>query len=253
LSDLAGEGLAYLDCASASLSEVASGDGGSVDVAELDDRIAMLRAFGETFSALGEDSSSSDGRRRLVRVCRELAIYLNDDNAKVAESARLWVGVAYRQAGRPGRTLQVLRLALSGPASLRLGLAARLQRCLALGDRGEHVAAVALCTRLARRVEVWFADEDAALQAAALETVRLTRAEMLRRWASSLRSAGQTEEAQAVAAEASRIEAGSGETPGGGGRMLLVETIAGLPKWDDEAASSIAEQAKRPREPDGGA
>ncbi len=248
LSELAGEGLAYLNCASASLSSSSSGGGGSAEVAELEDRIAMLRAFGETFSALGEDPSSSDGRRRLVRVCRDLAIYLNDDNAKVAESARLWVGVAYRQAGRPERTLQVLRLVLSGPASLRLGLAARVQRCLALGDRGEHVAAVALCSRLALRVEVWFADEDAAVQAAALETVRLTRAEMLRGWASSLRSAGQTEEAQAVEAEASRIVEGSG-----GGRLSLVETIAGLPQWDDEASGSIAGQAERRREADGGA
>ncbi|MBN2561821.1 MAG: hypothetical protein JXQ75_12910 [Phycisphaerae bacterium] len=225
------EGLALLNRAAAALGR-AGNDVGDGVIIEMEDRIDLLRAFGEVFSAMGGDGAGATRKNRLIAACNGLAIYLDDENAKLVASAKLWMGVAYRLAGRPERTVQMLRPILATPPDASIGLTARLQWCLALGDRGDHAAALALCLRIGHRVEAWFADEDPATRTRAMNSVRSTRVELLRGWAARLREAGQADRAEQAEAEARQL-IGSDPYPFPPERMIcLAESIAGLPEWD---------------------
>ncbi|MCZ6699537.1 MAG: hypothetical protein O7D94_11445, partial [Planctomycetota bacterium] len=101
---------------------------------QLDERIEMLGSFAGVFGELAKPVSDEDAyRSTLLEACGELAIYLDDTNAGIVESARLWQGVAYRRAKRFDRAIQVLRPVITQPAFVRIGVHARLQRCHALG------------------------------------------------------------------------------------------------------------------------
>lgn len=218
--------LALLDRASAALAQ--AGDEPGLDtIRGLEDRIDLLRALGEVFLALSAAPESPNAERRLIRACNGLAVYLDEENPKIVESAKLWLGAAYHAAGRPDRALLVLRPSLTEPADPRIGFMGRLLRARALGDRGDYVAGLALCSRLSARAKVWFAAEGPAAQEEARDAVRYTRVELLRAWAQGLRSAGQAERADAAAAEAKRL-IGSDPHPSKHRGLRLVETIAGL-------------------------
>jgi hypothetical protein len=249
LGQCAAEGLAYLDRASAVRSRLADQAEGDILI-RLEDRTDMLRAFGAMFSALARDPSSEAPRMHVLNACNGLAVYLDDDNAKLAESAKLWLGIAYRLAGRPERSLQVLGPTLTMPAEPRIGLLARLQRCLALGDRGDYVAGIALCLRLGVRVEAWFADEHWATRKQAADTVRFTRIELLRGWAAELRAQGQDEQAEAVAHQADELIGSEPYPPSADRRLRLTEAIAGLPGWGSVSRHTTTRDAPSPIDPD---
>lgn len=227
LTRCAGEGLALLDRASATLSQ--ADDGVDADATmNMKDRIDLLRAFGEMFIALGRNPTSTDYGKHLIRACNGLAIYLDDENPQVVESAKLWLGVAYRRAERPKRALQVLRPTLTAPANPTIGLTARLQHCLALGDQGDYVAGIALCSRISARVETWFAHNDEAVREQAADAVRFARIELYRGWATSLRATGQADRAKAAETSAKGLIGSTPYPPPANRRLSLRESIAGL-------------------------
>ena len=207
---------------------------------DLRDRIDMLRAFADVFDAIARSDSSQESGKRLLTACNRLAVYLDDSNEAIVESAKLWIGVAYRRAGRPERSLQVLHPIITAPASRRVGFLARIERCRALGDTGDFAAGIALCQRLGARVDSWFAGEDAATRAKAADTVRFVRAELLRGWAGKLRASGEKDRADQALAEADKL-VDPAESPPAPDRWLGVsEAIAGLSDLAAEPTSRSA-------------
>jgi hypothetical protein len=229
--------LALLDRASASLREIQDDE---VGIGPWNDRIDMLRAFGQVFEAIAGADSSKESDKRLLAASQKLAVYLDDSNEAVVESAKLWVGFAYRRAGRPERSLQVLRPIITAPVSARLGFLARLERCRALGETGNFAAGIALSQRLGARVDVWFVEEDAAARKKAAGTVWFVRAEVLRGWAEKLRAAGQNDRADQALSEARAL---ADAVPPPDRRLGVSETIAGLPDWGTGSASHPADES----------
>lgn len=230
----ASAGLALLDQA-ASLLKTVRGD--SDEVGELTGQVEMLRAFGEMFAAMGADGSREEVSKRLLSACNLLAPYLDDPDEGIVESAKLWQGAAYRRAGRPDRALQVLRPAVDVPASRRIGVLARLERCRALGDTGSHAAGIALCHRLAARVDAWLTEEDEATRKRASDAVRYVQAALLRDWAMKLRREGQEERASQAEREARRVLGADVWPPGCDRWLLLDESIKGVSKTETPATS----------------
>lgn len=232
LAELAKEALEFLDAASAQLDASESGLDDDRRI-EFEERIDMLQAFAGAFKALAAPASGdADERSSLLDACSHLAIYLDDTNNGIVESARLWQGFAYRRAERFDRAIQVLRPVLTRPAFNRVGFHARLQRCLALSDLGRHVNALWLCSKVAGKAEAWFADEDEAARKGAAASARWTRVRLLNAWARDLRAAGQSERGEEAESEATRIAGMDGAPPPLDRLLAVGETIAGLPAWD---------------------
>lgn len=142
---------------------------------------ALLDAFGRAFRAIAaapashsHDSHAAgvastrpaaatrpDAHAALLEQCSDLAIYLDDARPGVVDSARLWLAVAYRRAGRPDRADQVLGPLLGGERPSRIEYWAALNKCLALAEQGRFVAASAAALRVGKRLEKWFPDDDA--------------------------------------------------------------------------------------------
>jgi hypothetical protein len=239
LADLAREALGLLDRAARMLDdadEAAVGsEGGSVrtaEAAERHERVDVLRAFAEMFAALAADPAADGEKDHLLGACNGLAPYLDDENQKVAASARLWMGVAYRLAGRPERTLQLIRPVLGPPDDARIDLAARLQRCLAMGERGEHVAALAVGLRIGGRVGKWFEDDDGPTRRLARDAVRYTRVELWRSWAERLRAEGDARAADEADRQAKELLDGETWPPPPDRRWNLTVSIAGIEEWE---------------------
>ncbi len=192
--------------------------------------IELLRSFATAFRALGAAPTTGPARDELLTACSELAGYFDDARVGIAESAKFWQGVAYRRAGRPDRALQVLRPAISVPASRRIGLWARLERCRALADQGDYAAALALNLRLSVRVGAWFEEEDPTTRRKAVDSVRWVRIELFNRWSQYLKQNGQTELAVEAQADADRT-LGSDPWPVGQDRWLdLGPPVSDLPE-----------------------
>lgn len=203
--------------------------------------IDLLRTFATVFQALGDAPTTGPARDKLLSACSGLAEYFDDSRRGVGEAAKLWQGAAYRRAGRAERALQVLRPVLSVPGARRLGLWARMERCRALGDQGDHAAAVALNLRLGARVDAWFEEEDQSTRRQAADSVRWVRIELLRDWARRLKKDGLDDRATEAEEDADRL-LGSDPWPPEIDRWLsLGPPIADLPECRVEATSRPAE------------
>jgi hypothetical protein len=238
LAGLCGTGLSLLNRADASLAE------GQIDAevaAQLKDRIDLLRAFGGLFDAIARSDSTDDSAKRILAACKKLAVYLDDSNEGVVESAKLWQGVAYRRAGRPDRSLQVLRPIITAPVSRRIGFLARIERCRALGETGHYAAGLSLGYRLGARVNAWFAEEDEATRKQAAGTVHFVAAELFRGWAAKLRASGEETAADQAASEAGKLT-DSDSAPSPELWLGLDASIAGISDWGDQPTSEAAEE-----------
>lgn len=234
----------HLDSADRLLADVESKNK-DADTSELRHRSELLRAFGRAFSALNESTDSDESRRRLIDACGELAPYVDDDNKQISESAKLWQVVVYRRAGKPDRALQVGRPVLSPPAAPLIGLYLRIERCRALAEKGDYVAAIALGSRIAVRVESWFEGVDETKRTAVLNRVKALQADLYREWSNRLRDEGKTEQA-AVAAEESRKvrpQATSFSI------CFLDESIAGIPELNDASSKPAEDDDEESDEP----
>lgn len=239
LGALVREALDFLNAASAQLNEPHA----QIDDdrrSQLDERIDMLKSFAGVFGALARPASDDDAyRSTLLDACGDLAIYLDDTNAGIVESARLWQGIAYRRAKRFDRAIQVLRPVMPRPRYVRFGFHARLQRCLALSDSARHVNALWLCAKMQGRVDSWFEGEEPAVLQNAGDAARWTRVRLLKSWARDLRADGKSDRAAEAESQADKI-AHAGEFPLPPERRLaLKESIAGLPPWDRVDADQI--------------
>lgn len=225
LREDAARALACLDRAEAALGRMHT----TAEADEARECIEMLRSFAKVFRALGAAPATGPSRDGLLAACSDLAGYFDDSRIGIAESAKLWQGVAYRRAGRPDRALQVLRPAISVPASRRIGLWARLERCRALADQGDYAEALAMNLRLSVRVDAWFEDEDPTTRRQAVDSIRWVRIELLKRWGEHLKQNGQTERAAEAEADADRM-LGSDSWPVEPDRWLgLGPPVADLP------------------------
>lgn len=208
----------------------------------LESRIELLRAFADIFTAIASFDDSSAGRDRLIDACINVSVYLDDKSPGVAESAKLWQGVAYRKAGRPDRTLQLLWPAIGNISSNRVDFYARIERCRALLERGQHVSALALAVKLNERLDEWMKNESEETKSQARDTLIWVRVAIHRDWAESLRKNGETARAK-TADEAAEKLLGEHPFPAPPGRWLrLSESIAGLPEWTPTKASSATSQ-----------
>jgi len=116
-----------------------------------------------------------------------------------------------------------------------------MERCRALGDQGDHAAAVALNLRLSARVDAWFEEADPTTRRQAADSVRWVRIELLRDWARRLKEDGLEDRATEAEEDANRL-LGSGPWPPGSDRWLsLGPPIAELPECRIEATSRPAE------------
>jgi hypothetical protein len=205
----------------------------------------LIAAFSESFTALAMDDDGSETKQALLDSAVGLALYLDDENRAVVESAKLWQGVAYRRAGKPERALQVLHPVLTTPEARHIGLYARLERCRALADRGDYAAALAVAQRVAARVDPWFEEMDAETRRQAADSVRWTRIELLGRWGDELRRLGQEELAAETEGEANRLIGSDVYPPPMERWLALTETVSGipqipLPKAHDDAADETS-------------
>lgn len=235
LAKWAHEGLAMLENADQALDRARRESEPAIDpdaLSDITDRLEMLRAFGGMFAALASDPAEESTRTKLLAACGALAVQFDNDNPKIAASAKLWTSVAYRMAGRPERALQLLRPLLIKPEDPCIGLATRLQYCLALGDRGEYAAALAVCSRIETRAQTWFADEERVTRRRSAAEVRCTRIKLLRDWAKKLREADEPDRAADAAAQAERLLGSESWPPLPEHRLILAESVAGLPNWD---------------------
>lgn len=198
----------------------------------LQDRIDMLRAFADVFVALAARDGSDSASARLTDACVGLAVFVDDPNRGIAESAKLWQAVAYRQAGRADRTLNLLRPAIGSLRSSRVDFFTRMERCRALVDAGRFVAAQSLAMRLEKRVNVWMVKEDDATRKRAADTLRRFRANSYKQWAIDLRERGKEDRAKAAEDEMRRTLGDTSSQPTLDDIMLLEQTIAGLPDWE---------------------
>ncbi len=198
----------------------------------LQDRLDMLRAFADLFAALGAADGSQRATAQLTDACIGLAVFVDDANLGIAESAKLWQGVAYRRAGRADRTLNLLRPAIGSLRSSRVDFFMRMERCRALVDRGHFVAAQSLAMRLEKRVNVWLIKEDDSARKRAADCLRLLRGEGYMRWAADLRKRGEEAQAKGAEDEMRRVLGDESPLPALDEVLVLDQTIAGLPDWE---------------------
>ncbi len=228
LVEVTGEGLALLDRAAEALGRTGD-DADETVTSEMKDRIGLLRAFGRLFAAMGRDATTGASKKTILSACGGLSVYLDDENPGVVASAKLWMAAGYRMAGRPERTLQVIRLNLATPANARIDLLSRLERYRALGDQGEYAAALALCLRIEHRLESWF-DDEATRQLAA-ESVRFARVELHRAWAAKLRKTAMADRAKQAEADAAKLIGSDSYPPRPEDLLGTDKAIHGLPDW----------------------
>lgn len=244
LNGITRKAFSHLDSADRLLDEVESKNK-AADTVELRRRSELLRAFGRAFSALSESTDSEESRQRLIDACGELAPYVDDDNKQVSESAKLWQVVAYRRADKLDRALQVARPVLSPPATPTIGLYLRIERCRALAEKGDYVAAISLGARIAARVESWFEGGDESRRSAVMDMVKALQADLYRKWADRLRADGNVERAEA-AAEESRKATPRDER---NAALVLDEAIAGIPELTDVSFKPAEDDDEEPGEP----
>lgn len=206
------------------------------DLTSLQAQADVLLAFARLFSALGKDPLDPKTKEALLDACNDLAPYLDEADAGLVESARLWQAVAYRRAGRAERALQLLRPALASPSSARLGLWFRIERCRALADRGQYAAAVSLAQQLASRTASWLSDETPGVRASAAQTIDRLRADLYRKWARHLRAEEKPGLAETAAQQADEIE----KSIKAAGELELTESIAGIPEAATDETTSDA-------------
>lgn len=223
-------GFHHLDCAASALQDLPKVFDDEVVLAA-EDRIEMLRAFAKMFRALAGEGSSKEDKALLTDACIGLALYVDDPVVGIAGAAKFWQGAAYRRAGRPERTLQLLRPAIGTGASGRVDFLMSVERCRALADLDRFPAALSLSLRVDAFVGQWFKDESEAIRSRAKQTLGWIRAKIYRRWAEVLRKQGKPDRARAAEVEA-RKALGDITSPLSPGRLLLLdETIVVLSEW----------------------
>lgn len=241
LAQIVKHGIALLDEAAKCVSDLPKAIDGEVK-RSLESRIDLLRAFAEIFSAIAKFDDSVAGKDRLIDACINVSVYLDDKSPGVAESAKLWQGVAYRKAGRPDRTLQLLWPAIGNISSNRVDFYARIERCRALLEGGQHVSALALAVKLNERLDEWMKNENEETKSLARDTLIWVRVAIHRDWAESLRKNGESARAK-TADEAAEKLLGEHPFPASPEKWLrLSESIAGLPEWTPVKASSATSQ-----------
>ncbi len=223
-----------LDDASRELAKLAASE--SRDALEV--QRDQLTSFVNLFASLGELTQTPASRQRVVAACGELATLFDVEDKRIAESAKLWQGAAYRRAGRSDRALQVLRPVLARPASPAAGFWARLERARALCDEKRFAAGAALCLRIESLSADWFKDapEDVA---AARRTAQQVRAAILAQWAKDLESRGQAGVARETATRARTLAESLVRVP-------ETRRLLGLKRAVDSLDSSVAGNADGP-------
>jgi len=217
------DGLSALDAARAIAKDMQ--DDAKPPTSDQRERIERLNAFGQIWRAIAAADGTPESADRLTSATVELALYTDDADPHVAEAAKLWQAHAYRKAGRPERTLQMLHPILIEGTGSAIDLFGRLERCRALADAGQFVAAVALAIKIEGKIETWMQRADPDTRKAAHLTVQSTRADLLNQWAAALRAKGfdaRAREATKTANALSQSIAQSDATP-----LSLTSLIAG--------------------------
>ncbi|MBK8269410.1 MAG: hypothetical protein IPK83_14320 [Planctomycetes bacterium] len=214
---------------------------------QLADRYDMLSSFAALFGALADfDDKTESSRSSLIDACVGVSTYLDDPNPGIAVSAKLWQGVAYRRAGRPDRTLQLLWPAIGEPAANRVDFFVRVERCRSLAYSGQFVAALSLAIKLDELVDECLKNESDDAIKRAEESLRWVRVVIYRRWAEHLRVEGKKERATSADAEAAKL-LGEVKYPPAIDRWLRLEqAIVGLPDWTIESAATSKKASDEP-------
>lgn len=151
-------------------------------------RISLLRRFDAVFAAISAapSTSSQPDVADLNDAAADLAEYLDDPNAALAESARLWQAAAYWRAGNTERALKTLRPIVSDPVHPRIGFVSRLFRVRLLALSGQPAAALADSSRIADRVDRWFTGYSEETRESARSAVREMQIAIYESWKARL-------------------------------------------------------------------
>lgn len=201
----------------------------NADSEALRERIAQARAFAEVYSAIAAaeipptaTAPSAAAADKLLQACRGLAGYIDAADPGLAASARLWQAAAYRRGGRADRALQLLPRVRTAARSIPYDYFSRLERCRALMDRGEYVAAAALSAQIGEEIDNWIPENQ---RDSARRANQALRAAALRRWSAALRTAGKSGVADDVSKDADSAETDLAHMTGKG--MIRLELSYG--------------------------
>lgn len=196
----------------------------------LKSRIAVLRRFDAVFAAIKARpiTTTQSDSAVLNDAAAELAEYLDDPNAALAESARLWQAVAYWRAGNSERALKTLRPIVSDPVHPRIGLVSRLFRVRLLAESGQFAVALAHCNRIADRVDRWFSEYSEETKESARSLTREMQIRIYEAWNAKLnQSSTQDSGTDAVAKRLTELKKNF-TPPDAAKRFRLKSLIGGL-------------------------
>lgn len=165
----------------------------------------LLSALAGVFDAIGTLEPSDASKSRLTDAAIELELFVDDPNKDIAEAARLWQGLAYRLANKPERSLKILYPILQPGSRSPVDLYCRFERCRALSQAGQHVAAIALSIRTTRIARDWPGASGPAHQEPVLAAKQLV-ADLYRNWAKALTEQGETDRANDANQRAQKIQ-----------------------------------------------
>lgn len=196
----------------------------------LKSRIDLLRRFDTALAAISitPATSTQPEAADLNDAAADLAEYLDDPDAALAESARLWQAAAYWRAGNSERALKTLRPIVSDPVDPRIGLVSRLFRIRLLAQSGQPAAALAHCNRIANRIDRWFSDYSEETRESARTAVRAMQIRIYEAWNAGLdKSSPDAADGESVAARLAQLKKNF-TPPDADKRFRLKSVIGGL-------------------------
>jgi len=154
--------------------------------AEAQLQYARLNAFERALQVITGSTAQEDQDSQAREAASDLAVLLEQDDPRIAESALLYYAILMNQSVGLDRVLTVLPnvAAPPRPQHTEYPFFARLLRCQLIADRGGYAVSLALLDDLEDRVDRWFTQPDQQLQA--LRSVAWVRYDVLRNWRDSL-------------------------------------------------------------------
>lgn len=124
------------------------------------EKLELLTNLGRAVSLLAQSRLGQPDPAAMEAISIEMAMWIDDEDAEIANSALLWQSLIYRELGKSARALKALPLSLVPFKESRNNFFLRLLRCSLLADVGRHTLAIVLILRMEERCAQWFADES---------------------------------------------------------------------------------------------
>lgn len=161
---------------------------------ELGRRASTLAAFAAAERAFLLAQEGEEATRERRQVASLLSAALEDDDARIAAAANLWLACVRSEDESNARALSTLELPLAEPAKRTLPHAffSRLVKCRLLATRGHPAAAVSILQQLEDRSLDWFTNDTD--RANAERAAALVRWQVLDSWSGRLAAGANDDE-----------------------------------------------------------